>query len=142
MLVREAAAEHLEERQADWAYSRPVVALDLLWNLAFITVAAVVLVLRGTRTRPCRSGPGSPATPSSASSIWSASPSSTGCATARAVEAQRPPTRKGAAMDRPRPATRMTGSLIAVVAAPITPGNSMDLLGRNLYCCLCTVHVL
>ena len=39
VLVREAAAEHLEERQADWAYSRPVVALDLLWNLAFITVA-------------------------------------------------------------------------------------------------------
>jgi len=66
VLVREAAAEHLEERQADWAYSRPVVALDLLWNLAFITVAAVVLVLRGTRTRPCRSGPGSLATPSSA----------------------------------------------------------------------------
>ena len=45
MLVREAAAEHLEERQADWAYSRPVVALDLLWNISFITVAAVVLVL-------------------------------------------------------------------------------------------------
>ncbi|KAF0935983.1 hypothetical protein E2562_037746 [Oryza meyeriana var. granulata] len=45
LLVREAAAEQLEERQADWAYSRPVVALDLLWNLAFILVAAVVLVL-------------------------------------------------------------------------------------------------
>ncbi|XP_062219891.1 E3 ubiquitin-protein ligase At1g63170-like isoform X1 [Phragmites australis] len=43
--VREAAAEELEERQADWAYSRPVVALDLLWNLAFILVSAVVLVL-------------------------------------------------------------------------------------------------
>ncbi|KAL6633794.1 hypothetical protein ACP70R_026465 [Stipagrostis hirtigluma subsp. patula] len=45
LLVREAAAEQLEERQADWAYSRPVVALDLLWNLAFILVAAAVLVL-------------------------------------------------------------------------------------------------
>ncbi|KAG8071829.1 hypothetical protein GUJ93_ZPchr0006g42266 [Zizania palustris] len=45
LLVRERAAEQLEERQADWAYSRPVVALDLLWNLGFILVAAVLLVL-------------------------------------------------------------------------------------------------
>ncbi|XP_062222462.1 E3 ubiquitin-protein ligase At1g63170-like [Phragmites australis] len=45
LLVREAAAEQLEERQAGWAYSRPVLALDLLWNLAFILVSAVVLVL-------------------------------------------------------------------------------------------------
>ncbi|GJN02025.1 hypothetical protein PR202_ga19337 [Eleusine coracana subsp. coracana] len=52
VLVREAAAEHLEERQADWAYSRPVVALDLLWNLAFITVAAVVLVLSRNEDSP------------------------------------------------------------------------------------------
>uniref|UniRef100_A0A453P9N4 RING-type E3 ubiquitin transferase n=4 Tax=Triticinae TaxID=1648030 RepID=A0A453P9N4_AEGTS len=47
LLVRETAAEQLEERQADWAYSRPVVALDLLWNLAFILTTAVVLVLSG-----------------------------------------------------------------------------------------------
>ncbi|KAF7002956.1 hypothetical protein CFC21_018354 [Triticum aestivum] len=52
MLVREAAAEHLEERQADWAYSRPVVALDLLWNISFITVAAVVLVLSRNEKSP------------------------------------------------------------------------------------------
>ncbi|KAL6652208.1 hypothetical protein ACP70R_011133 [Stipagrostis hirtigluma subsp. patula] len=52
VLVREAAAEHLEERQADWAYSRPVVALDLLWNLCFITVAAVVLVLSRDEDSP------------------------------------------------------------------------------------------
>jgi hypothetical protein len=45
MLVREAAAEQLEERQADWAYSLPVVALDLLWNIVFVLVSAVVLVL-------------------------------------------------------------------------------------------------
>lgn len=45
LLVREAAAEELEERQADWAYSRPVVALDLLWNIAFVLVSAIVLVL-------------------------------------------------------------------------------------------------
>ncbi|RWR87616.1 E3 ubiquitin-protein ligase-like protein isoform X2 [Cinnamomum micranthum f. kanehirae] len=44
MLVRETAAEQLEERQSDWAYSRPVVVLDLLWNLAFVVVAAAVLV--------------------------------------------------------------------------------------------------
>jgi hypothetical protein len=52
VLVREAAAEHLEERQADWAYARPVVALDLLWNLTFITVAAVVLVLSRNEDSP------------------------------------------------------------------------------------------
>ncbi|KAM0843620.1 hypothetical protein ACQ4PT_057589 [Festuca glaucescens] len=41
--VRESAAEHLEERQTDWAYSKPVVVLDVLWNLAFVAVAAAVL---------------------------------------------------------------------------------------------------
>nr|XP_043607492.1 E3 ubiquitin-protein ligase At1g12760-like isoform X2 [Erigeron canadensis] len=45
MLVRETAAEQLEERQTDWAYSKPVVILDLVWNLAFVIVAFVVLVL-------------------------------------------------------------------------------------------------
>ncbi|WOL05254.1 E3 ubiquitin-protein ligase [Canna indica] len=45
MLVREAAAEQLEERQSDWAYSRPVVFLDTLWNLAFVAAAAGILVL-------------------------------------------------------------------------------------------------
>jgi hypothetical protein len=45
ILVRETAADHLEERQSDWAYSKPVVILDLLWNLAFITVSIVVLFL-------------------------------------------------------------------------------------------------
>ncbi|KAF7000901.1 hypothetical protein CFC21_016685 [Triticum aestivum] len=43
MAVRETAAEHLEERQADWAYSKPVAVLDVLWNLAFVAVAAAVL---------------------------------------------------------------------------------------------------
>ncbi|RDX88005.1 E3 ubiquitin-protein ligase, partial [Mucuna pruriens] len=45
MLVREAAAEQLEERQSDWAYSKPVVVLDIVWNLAFVVVAGTVLVL-------------------------------------------------------------------------------------------------
>ncbi|KAJ0971113.1 hypothetical protein J5N97_019072 [Dioscorea zingiberensis] len=45
MLVRETAAEQLEERQSDWAYSRPVVFLDILWNLAFVGVAVGVLIL-------------------------------------------------------------------------------------------------
>ncbi|PKA60834.1 E3 ubiquitin-protein ligase [Apostasia shenzhenica] len=45
MLVRETAAEQLEERQSDWAYSRPVVFLDILWNLAFVAVAMGVLVM-------------------------------------------------------------------------------------------------
>ncbi|KAK9003556.1 hypothetical protein V6N11_084198 [Hibiscus sabdariffa] len=45
MLVRETAAEQLEERQSDWAYSKPVVILDIIWNLAFVVVAIGVLVL-------------------------------------------------------------------------------------------------
>uniref|UniRef100_A0A1J3I2U6 RING-type E3 ubiquitin transferase n=1 Tax=Noccaea caerulescens TaxID=107243 RepID=A0A1J3I2U6_NOCCA len=45
MLVRETAAEQLEERQSDWAYSKPVVFLDILWNLAFVAIAAAVLIL-------------------------------------------------------------------------------------------------
>ncbi|KAF8104833.1 hypothetical protein N665_0166s0018 [Sinapis alba] len=45
MLVREAAAEQLEERQSDWAYSKPIVVLDVVWNLAFVSVAAAVLVM-------------------------------------------------------------------------------------------------
>ncbi|XP_058763599.1 E3 ubiquitin-protein ligase At1g12760-like isoform X1 [Vicia villosa] len=45
MMVRETAAEQLEERQSDWAYSKPVVILDILWNLAFIIVAATVMIL-------------------------------------------------------------------------------------------------
>lgn len=45
MLVREAAAEQLEERQSDWAYSKPVVVLDIVWNLAFVSVATAVLVM-------------------------------------------------------------------------------------------------
>ncbi|XP_043687489.1 E3 ubiquitin-protein ligase At1g12760-like isoform X1 [Telopea speciosissima] len=45
MLVRETAAEQLEERQSDWAYSRPVVVLDIIWNLAFVVVAIAVLIL-------------------------------------------------------------------------------------------------
>ncbi|KAK9143481.1 hypothetical protein Syun_012881 [Stephania yunnanensis] len=45
MLVRETAAEQLEERQSDWAYSRPVVFLDIVWNLAFVIVAISVLIL-------------------------------------------------------------------------------------------------
>ncbi|KAF8407589.1 hypothetical protein HHK36_006723 [Tetracentron sinense] len=43
MLVRETAALQLEERRADWGYSKPVVALDIAWNLAFIVVAIVML---------------------------------------------------------------------------------------------------
>ncbi|XP_015571389.1 E3 ubiquitin-protein ligase At1g12760 isoform X2 [Ricinus communis] len=45
MLVRETAAEQLEERQSDWAYSKPVVILDILWNFAFVAVAIGVLIM-------------------------------------------------------------------------------------------------
>ncbi|CAA0842613.1 RING/U-box superfamily protein [Striga hermonthica] len=42
--VREAAAEQIEERQSDWAYSKPIVVLDLIWNLAFVVVSISVLI--------------------------------------------------------------------------------------------------
>ncbi|XP_048615706.1 E3 ubiquitin-protein ligase At1g12760-like [Brassica napus] len=45
MVVREAAAEQLEERQSDWAYSEPIVVLDIVWNLAFVSVAGDILVM-------------------------------------------------------------------------------------------------
>ncbi|KAI3894089.1 hypothetical protein MKX03_013286 [Papaver bracteatum] len=51
MLVRETAAEQLEERQSDWAYSRPVVVLDILWNFAFVIIAIVFLIL-GRNEKP------------------------------------------------------------------------------------------
>ncbi|KAA3460157.1 E3 ubiquitin-protein ligase [Gossypium australe] len=44
MLVRETAAEQLEERQSDWAYSKPVVVLDIIWNFAFVAVSVGVLL--------------------------------------------------------------------------------------------------
>ncbi|CAK8570422.1 unnamed protein product [Lathyrus sativus] len=43
VLVRETAARELEERRADWGYSKPVVALDISWNMAFVVVSAVML---------------------------------------------------------------------------------------------------
>ncbi|XP_027108263.2 E3 ubiquitin-protein ligase At1g63170-like [Coffea arabica] len=45
MRVREAAAEQIEERQSDWAYSKPIVILDLVWNVAFVIVSISVLIL-------------------------------------------------------------------------------------------------
>ena len=44
MLVRETAARELEERRTDWGYSKPVVALDMLWNTAFVAVSVVMLI--------------------------------------------------------------------------------------------------
>jgi hypothetical protein len=41
--VRETAAEQLEESQSDWAYSKPVIALDVMWNLAFVAIGLAVL---------------------------------------------------------------------------------------------------
>lgn len=45
MLVRETAARELEERRADWGYSKPVVALDMLWNTAFVVVSVAMLIV-------------------------------------------------------------------------------------------------
>lgn len=43
--VRETAAEQLEERQSDWSYSKPIIVLDILWNMTFVVLAVVVLGL-------------------------------------------------------------------------------------------------
>ncbi|XVE73911.1 hypothetical protein DITRI_Ditri11bG0156600 [Diplodiscus trichospermus] len=43
--VRETAAEQLEQRQSDWAYSKPIIVLDILWNMTFVVMAVVVLGL-------------------------------------------------------------------------------------------------
>lgn len=45
MVVRETAAQELEDRRADWGYSKPVVALDMLWNTSFVVVAVVMLLI-------------------------------------------------------------------------------------------------
>lgn len=52
MLVRETAARELEERRADWGYSKPVVALDMLWNTAFVVVSVVMLVCTADERPP------------------------------------------------------------------------------------------
>ncbi|KAL6565924.1 hypothetical protein OROHE_004979 [Orobanche hederae] len=48
--VREAAAEQIEERQSDWAYSKPIVLLDLVWNIAFVVVSISVLIMSRSET--------------------------------------------------------------------------------------------
>ncbi|KAG5014139.1 hypothetical protein AAZX31_09G243900 [Glycine max] len=50
--VREAAAAEVEGRQSEWAYSRPVVALDVAWNAAFLAIGASVLALSADED-PC-----------------------------------------------------------------------------------------
>lgn len=42
-MVRETAVMQLEERRADWGYSKPVVVLDIAWNLAFTIVSVAML---------------------------------------------------------------------------------------------------
>ncbi|KAF7814696.1 ribonuclease H [Senna tora] len=41
--VRENAAEQLEARQSQWAFSKTVVILDVVWHMAFVVVGVVVL---------------------------------------------------------------------------------------------------
>uniref|UniRef100_A0A804QKY2 Uncharacterized protein n=1 Tax=Zea mays TaxID=4577 RepID=A0A804QKY2_MAIZE len=43
MLVHEMAALQLQRRRVDWAHSRPVLALDIAWNVAFTAAAAAML---------------------------------------------------------------------------------------------------
>ncbi|CAL4885251.1 unnamed protein product [Urochloa decumbens] len=53
MLVRETAALQLQQRRTDWAHSRPVVVLDIAWNVAFAAAAAAVLA-SSTEENPVR----------------------------------------------------------------------------------------
>ncbi|XP_042017679.1 E3 ubiquitin-protein ligase At1g12760-like isoform X1 [Salvia splendens] len=48
--VREAAADQIEERQSDWAYSKPIVILDLIWNISFVVVSISVLIVSRNET--------------------------------------------------------------------------------------------
>ncbi|KAL8139173.1 hypothetical protein V2J09_005174 [Rumex salicifolius] len=50
MRVREVAAEQIEERQSDWAYSRPIVVLDLVWNTMLLLASLSVLVVSRDET--------------------------------------------------------------------------------------------
>lgn len=45
MLVRETAARELEQRRVNWGYSKPVVAVDIMWNSVFVVVSIAMLVL-------------------------------------------------------------------------------------------------
>ncbi|KAK1437688.1 hypothetical protein QVD17_03484 [Tagetes erecta] len=44
MLVRETAARQLEASRADWGYSKPIVAVDITWNLSFVLVSIVMMI--------------------------------------------------------------------------------------------------
>ncbi|KAJ8449296.1 hypothetical protein Cgig2_002428 [Carnegiea gigantea] len=45
MAVRETAAQEIEDRQDDWAYSFPIVALDAAWNAAVVAAAVTALLI-------------------------------------------------------------------------------------------------
>ncbi|XP_049399305.1 E3 ubiquitin-protein ligase At1g63170-like [Solanum stenotomum] len=44
-LMMHEPSEQIDDRQSNWAYSKPVVVIDLLWNFMYIIAAMVVLVL-------------------------------------------------------------------------------------------------
>ncbi|KAL4333172.1 hypothetical protein GQ457_07G009290 [Hibiscus cannabinus] len=44
MLVRETTTEQLKERQSNWTYSKLVVILDIIWNIAFTCLLHMVCV--------------------------------------------------------------------------------------------------
>ncbi|XP_016464773.1 E3 ubiquitin-protein ligase At1g12760 isoform X1 [Nicotiana tabacum] len=43
LMMREPSDQQVNDRQSNWAYSKPVVIIDLLWNFAYIIVACFVL---------------------------------------------------------------------------------------------------
>ncbi|CAD6243029.1 unnamed protein product [Miscanthus lutarioriparius] len=80
-----------------------------------------------TRVPPCRSASGSLGTPPSASSTWSASPSSIVCDTASAAGRQFPPTRRVEVVHRPPPAMTTTES-----TAPVVEVATASVMGNNI----------
>jgi hypothetical protein len=50
MMVHETVVDQLEERQSDWAYSKPMVVLNIIWNFTFVVVATTVLVFSRTES--------------------------------------------------------------------------------------------
>ncbi|KAJ8560399.1 hypothetical protein K7X08_022259 [Anisodus acutangulus] len=45
LMMREPSGLQVDDRQSNWAYSKPVVIIDVLWNFMYIIAAILVLVL-------------------------------------------------------------------------------------------------
>ncbi|KAK9742915.1 hypothetical protein RND81_03G205300 [Saponaria officinalis] len=48
--VRQSAARLIQERRSSWAYSTPIVVVDLIWNAVIVLISIVVIQLSGGET--------------------------------------------------------------------------------------------